>query len=387
MSTFTINGTGALAAGQGIGNIFKAYALGDQYRQQGEMDGMTSVARIGQANAAARKYNADAALDEYKLGLQKDPLRTALIENQVPLDARPVIEKFFQSGSFGPSYDTPADGVGPVLPPPVDTNKLGTIARAIAAYDKAVGTGSNVQQMANAATELQTQGIRDQALAAVDNLDRMNRLNTLAKEGQTYEPFRAVGNTGGAINQATGQGIVSDAVLRKLFGDKNASEVFENKAQANSANASAGKYTAEADIERQKADRLRKTGSLPGTGAEGGEGALSSTILNTLKVPALDAKGRPVRNPITGELETVVDLEAQKSFYQWADQNKRKPTATAFSQWEAQGRPGANKNPPPAAAQPTIVKAPPAQERKPNTVYETPKGPMKWTGTGWLPAN
>ena len=384
---FTLDAGGAQVAGQGIGNIFKAYALGDQYRQKGEMDAMTTTARLGQAQAAARKYNADAELDEYKLGLQKDPMRTAMIENQVPLDTRPVIEKFFQTGSFGPSYDTPADGVGPVLPPPVDTNKLGTIARAIAAYDKAVGTGSNVQQMAKAGTELQTQGIRDQALAAVDNLDRMNRLNTLAKEGQTYEPFRAVGNTGGAINQATGQGIVSDAVLRKLFGDKNASEVLENKAQANSSNAAAGKYSAEAALETAKRIFLGDKGALPGTGAEGSEGALSSTILNTLKVPALDAKGRPVRNPITGELETVVDQDAQKSFYQWADQNKRKPTATAFSQWEAQGRPGANKNPPPAAAQPTIVKAPPTQERKPNTVYQTPKGPMKWTGTGWLPAN
>lgn len=91
---FTLDANGAQAAGQGIGNMFKAYALGNQYRQQGEMDGMTSVARIGQANAAARKYNADAALDEHRLGLQKDPLRTALIENQVPLDTRPVIESF-----------------------------------------------------------------------------------------------------------------------------------------------------------------------------------------------------------------------------------------------------------------------------------------------------
>jgi hypothetical protein len=71
---FTLDAGGAQAAGQGIGNIFKAYALGDQYRQQGEMDAMTTTARLGQAQAAARKYNADAALDEYKLGLQKDPM-------------------------------------------------------------------------------------------------------------------------------------------------------------------------------------------------------------------------------------------------------------------------------------------------------------------------
>lgn len=337
---FTLDAGGAQAAGQGIGNLFKAYALGPQMRQQAEQESAKSAAELYYRQMAGNKYGAEA-----------EGLRMTNTARQAPIDS--------------------------TLPANLQT-----------AYKLFQATGdNNMQRFAQAGTELQTQGIRDQALAAVDNLDRMNRLNTLAKEGQTYEPFRAVGNTGGAINQATGQGIVSDAVLRKLFDDKNASEVLENKAQANSSNASAGKYTAEADIERQKADRLRTTGALPGTGAEGSEGALSSTILNTLKVPALDAKGRPVRNPITGELETVVDQDAQKSFYQWADQNKRKPTATAFSQWEAQGRPGANKNPPPAAAQPTIVKAPPAQERKPNTVYETPKGPMKWTGTGWLPAN
>ena len=38
------------------------------------------------------------------------------------------------------------------------------------------------------------------------------------------------------------------------------------------------------------------------------------------------------------------------------------------------------------------IQAPPAyapqnaKERKPNTVYDTPKGPMRWTGTGWVPA-
>lgn len=384
---FTLDAGGAQAAGQGIGNIFKAYALGDQYRQQGEMEAMTSAARMGQAQAAARKFSADAALDEHKLKLQSNPLETALLELNLPTALAPAFRTKLETGSFGPSYDTPADGVGPVMPAPADNDTVAKLGRSMALMQRMYGTGSNVEQMAKAGSEIQTQGIRDKAVAAVGDLDMMNRLNALAKEGTTYKPFAAVGNTGGAINQATGQGIVSDAVLRKLFGDKNASEVMENKAQANSANASAGKYTAEADIERQKADRLRTTGALPGTGAEGSEGALSSTILNTLKVPALDAKGRPVRNPITGELETVVDQDAQKSFYQWADQNKRKPTATAFSQWEAQGRPGANKNPPPAAAQPTIVQAPPAQQRKPNTVYQTPKGPMKWTGTGWLPAN
>lgn len=337
---FTLDAGGAQTAGQGIGNLFKAYALGPQMRQQAEQEAAKSAADLYYRQMAGNKYGAEA-----------EGLSMTNSARKAPVD--PSLSRYMQD-----------------------------------AYKLFQATGdTNAQNLAKAGTEVQTQGIRDQALANVGDLDMMNRLNALSKEGTTYKPFAAVGNTGGAINQATGQGIVSDAVLRELFGDKNASEIMENKAQANSANASAGKYTAEADIERQKADRLRTTGALPGTGAEGSEGALSSTILNTLRVPALDAKGRPVRNPITGELETVVDQDAQKSFYQWADQNKRKPTAAAFTQWEAQGRPGANKNPGSGQAQPTIVQAPPAQQRKPNMVYDTPKGPMKWTGTGWLPAN
>ena len=40
-----------------------------------------------------------------------------------------------------------------------------------------------------------------------------------------------------------------------------------------------------------------------------------------------------------------------------------------------------------APAQPRSEAVPPSAERKVNAVYDTPKGKMKWTGTGWLPAN
>lgn len=218
---------------------------------------------------------------------------------------------------------------------------------------QATGDG-NMERFANAGTAIQTQGIRDQALANVGDLDLMNRLNTLAKPGESYMPFKAVGDTGGAMDQATGEGVVFDEVLRKLFAAESGAKVARDRGAANASNASAGKYSAEADIERQKAERLRTTGALPGTGAEGSEGALSSTILRTLQIPALDEKGRPVRNPITGELETQTDQAALSNFYGWVSANNRRPTATAFAQWEAAGRPGGNKSPAPAAGGPKI---------------------------------
>ena len=81
---------------------------------------------------------------------------------------------------------------------------------------------------------------------------------------------------------------------------------------------------------------------------------MSSTVLRTLQVPEMDAKGRPVRNPVTGAQATITDQDALKSFYTWASENGKKPTATQFAQWEAQGRPGANKNPQPASGAPKI---------------------------------
>lgn len=44
----------------------------------------------------------------------------------------------------------------------------------------------------------------------------------------------------------------------------------------------------------------------------------------------------------------------------------------------AEQRAGSHGGPPPA---------PPAGQRRSGSVYNTPRGPMTWTGTGWLPAN
>ena len=41
---------------------------------------------------------------------------------------------------------------------------------------------------------------------------------------------------------------------------------------------------------------------------------------------------------------------------------------------------------PAAPAQAAPAGVPPPQQRTQGRVYETPRGPMKWTGTGWVPA-
>ncbi len=383
MSTFTINGTGALAAGQGIGNLFKAYALGPQMRQQAEQEAMLHSAKLAQSAAVSRKYDASAALDNAQLQNQQNPLENAMMSLGLPTAMAPAFRQRLETGSFGPSYEQPVDGVGPTQPAPADNDTVAKLGRAIALTQRMYGTGSKVDQMAKASEIEQTMSDR---AAVIANSGRATPTAQAYFSTSGKAPFGDA-DPGLSRNLLTGGMVVGNQPRANADIEEVISRMLENKAQANSANASAGKYGAEADQTRMENDILKTTGAKPGSGREASEGALSSTILNTLKVPALDAKGRQVRNPITGEQEMTVDLEAQKSFYQWADQNKRKPTAAAFTQWEAQGRPGANKNPGSGQAQPTIVQAPPAQQRKPNMVYDTPKGPMKWTGTGWLPAN
>ena len=174
---FTLSADGAQAAGQGIGNILKAYVLGPQMRQQAEQDAMKTASDIYYRRMAGDKYGAEAG----KLGQETEGLRLTNAARTGPIDT--------------------------TLPANLQT-----------AFKLFQATGdNNMERFANAGTALQTQSIRDQAVAAVDNLDRMNRLNTLAKPGETYMPFDNVGESGYSINQATGQQVEANPVIAKIF--------------------------------------------------------------------------------------------------------------------------------------------------------------------------
>lgn len=240
MPTFAVDspwvGAGS-ALGTGIGALFSGEAI----RQKAMQDSMGKEASMYMHKAAGDKYRAEAALDAHRLGLQQDPLRTAMIESQVPLDARGAVERFMQTGNFGPEYQVPADGVGPVMPAPVDAAKMSTLARAIALMDKANMTKSNVQQMAQAgATD---QRVRDQA-AVIDNpaLALPTSQAYFATSGKA--PFDNVNNTGYSVNGLTGDQVAANPALAKLFGAIQQSVATENNAQAGNANASAGLHNA-----------------------------------------------------------------------------------------------------------------------------------------------
>ncbi len=343
---FALQADGAAAAGQGIGNLFKAYAMGGLYRQKAEDESLLNNAKLGAyqssavaSEAAAANNRAKAALGQQQLQLQQNPLESAMLSLGLPTALAPAFKQRLETGSFGPSYEAPADGVGPIQPPPATPETVAELGRAISLMQRMYATDSKVNQGTDAALDEQRyRGIeavlKNPALAG--NYGRANA----AAAGKPL--FDNVQDTGFSIDNFSGAQTQANPVLAKLFGNT-------QTALANQRNAAANNSNANANLDKRKLEILNKTGTLPGSG-EAGEGSLSNTILNTLLVPALDDKGRPVRNPQTNELERVIDQKALQSFYGWVTANNKRPTAAQFAQWESQGRPTAPGAPAPSPA-------------------------------------
>lgn len=316
---FSLNADGASAAGQGLGNMFKAMAMGGMYRNKAEDEALLNTAKMNAYRATADKNQASAALDQQQLTYQQDPLSNAMLSLGLPTGLAPAFKQRLETGSFGPSYDAPSDalGGGPKQPDPATPETVRKLGEAMSVFQRVIATGSKVDQGAKAALDEQTARFRDQAAANVGNLDLMNRLNTLTKEGATYTPFDAVGTTGVGMNKVTGQGVTIDAGLLKLFGDKNAAEAMRDKGAAANSSASGA-------LDRERLTILKLTGALPGTGGSGE-----------------DATNAKDRNAVVAAVERELGAMAPDAEIQ-AEVDRR------------MARRGTNKNPPPAAGQPKI---------------------------------
>lgn len=251
---------GAQTAGRGLGNLLSAFALGDRFKQQGQDDALLRASQIGQAQARVRNLDANTALDQNKLALEQqqlqlrnDPLQSSLLENGVPLDLRQKVEQFLQSGNFGPGSTPPAvDGVGPVIPAPVDPEKLSNIAKSIAFFNRAIATDSKIDQTERARLFSQERGARD-AVISNPALALPTAQAFFATSGKA--PFDNVGNTGFSSNNLTGNQFEANPVLAKLFQGVENSRRTENLAQAGSSNASASLSNARRSRVEQGLDR------------------------------------------------------------------------------------------------------------------------------------
>ncbi|RII84353.1 hypothetical protein [Neopusillimonas maritima] len=95
--------------------------------------------------------------------------------------------------------------------------------------------GASADNLANTMLTLQKAGLFQEAANAIPEsstgLDRQNRFTAVASGG-TYTPFKAVGDSGYAIDQGTGKIVRANPGMAALFGDQQTSQAALRKAQA-----------------------------------------------------------------------------------------------------------------------------------------------------------
>lgn len=374
MSTFTIDG-GGLAAGQGIASLLKAAALGPMYRQNAEQDALLKGAQLYHHNMAGNKAGAEAEALAYRLGLQRDPLKTVMTEHQVPLDRRAAIESFMQNGSFGPSYDAPVDGVGPVQPAPVDSEKMSTIARSLALFNKTLGVGGKVDDMAQAA-EIE-QRMRDRAGVISGQAPLPVAQAYAATSGKA--PFNNVGNTGTTLNTLAGNQFEGSPALAKLFADTQTGLANQRNAAAGASGAAAGLSNARRDRVSSGLDKLVTVQDDEGAAtivAVPTKGDMRTVGTAVPKGSGVDATNAKTRNQIVAAVEKDERFRTDEEIA--AEVEKR------LARRNING--SGNKSPAGTKTTPKIdAKELPKTkaELKTGSIYQTARGPAKWNGSAF----
>lgn len=269
---FTIDGNGgALAAGQGLGNLFKAAAMAPMYRQQAEADSSLKGAQLYHHMMAGNKLGTEAEQKRGALAIQNDPLENTMLSLGLPTNLAPAFRERIATGSFGPSYQTPADGVGPVMPAPANDATMQKLAQAMSLTQRMFATGSNVDQGAGAALKEQKARGIDAVVADPKLAANYGKANA-ASEGKPL--FNDVGNTGYSMDNFTGGQAEANPVLAKIFSTG-------QNALANQRNASAGNSSANAELLLEKLGILQKTGAMPSAGGTG-EAATNAKARNAI---------------------------------------------------------------------------------------------------------
>ena len=140
---FTIDGaSGAQAAGQGFGNMFKAAAMAPLLRQQAEVDSALKGAQIYHHQMAGNKLGTEAEQKRGALAMQNDPLENTMLSLGLPTNLAPAFRERMATGNWGGAYTAPADGVGPVMPAPANDDTLKKLGQGLEIVeDNVIGIG------------------------------------------------------------------------------------------------------------------------------------------------------------------------------------------------------------------------------------------------------
>mgnify|MGYP000411459810 FL=1 len=272
------NGMGVNQGGQqlgdGIGNLFRSIAMAPLYAAQGAEDAQSAdqkrrlqQSQIDENQAQIGTHLATAAIKNNELKTlegRPDMLRLMAASRagvSVPEFNAALSETANGAPMVGPSFlSAPIEGVGP-------SGRTANLQEVISTiYAPAMATPANkmnFEQLAKARGEYQDQGVLDQAVAAANGGNYMRSGALSAVRGKKeFTPFAAVGNTGTAINQVTGEQPTTNQALYTLFNNQGQALIDQRNAAAGASGAAAGASRALAGLRGVQTTNAKTQGEI-----------------------------------------------------------------------------------------------------------------------------
>lgn len=206
---------------------------------------MQAQQRSANASATLHEQQAAAAQDRQQRTTLPKLVETAAMIHGVPVHEVPEVQQWAQTGQLGPKYQTPVDGVGPVLPAPAyaDTAPGGLghkLFRTLGLLQGQLTNGdSNIENLAKAGGAFQQQDAID-AMAKDPAMVAIYGPAYAAAGGKPQ--FQALGTTGRALNQFTGQEQVVSPTLVTQQDESHRAGIDVKRAQAQRTGGGAGGF-------------------------------------------------------------------------------------------------------------------------------------------------
>lgn len=265
---------GGQQLGDGIGNLFRSIAMAPLYQAQAAEDAQ---------NEEQRRRLQQSQIDENQAQIGTHVANAAIKNNELKtLEGRPDMLKLMAAARggvnvpelnaalsemtngapmTGPSFmSAPIDGVGPSG----RTANLQDVISTI--YAPAMATPAdkmNFEQLAKARGEYQDQDVMDQAVRAAGSGNYMRSGALSAVRGKKeFTPFKAVGNTGTALNETTGEQPTTNPAMFTLFDNQGRALIGQRNAAAGASGAAAGASRALAGLRGVQTTNAKTQGEI-----------------------------------------------------------------------------------------------------------------------------
>ena len=210
-----------------------------------------AMAAIEASNAQARLHGLQADEAQGVLDARKPEavLRTALTTYGIPTEESSAVGDYLKTGALGGKYRPPADGNGPVAPPPDWQDKLGAVARTVGTFNQAVGLGDkSMENVAKAEALRRGQQLSSDIIAGKADPTKVATAEYAisGKAPYAFHEFGTGNNLTGTVDDQNGPARNFAQYRKAETGQANAGAVAHYAAADNS-RASAAKSRAETE--------------------------------------------------------------------------------------------------------------------------------------------